>query len=55
MAQIKVAPSAKDVQALRKLMDASQLLARHPDINRCTQDAIDALNGPRLHRAPPGR
>ena len=55
MAQIKVAPTAKDVKALRQLMEAANLLARHPDIDRCTLDAIDALNSPRLHRAPPGR
>ncbi len=55
MAQIKVAPSVRDIQALRKLMEAGKLLARYPDVDRCTLDTIDALNGPRLHRAPPGR
>lgn len=52
LAQIKVAPSAKDVQELRKLLTKAQLLARHPDVDRCTLDTIDALNGPRLHRSP---
>lgn len=55
MAQIKVAPSVKDLRALRELLEGAALLARHPDIDRCTLDAIDALSGPRLHRAPPGR
>ena len=36
-------------------MEASKLLAKYPDVDRCTLDTIDALNGPRLHRAPPGR
>ncbi len=52
MLQIKVAPSVKDVQELRKLLGKAQLLARHPDVDRCTQDSIDALLGPRLHRSP---
>ncbi|MGQ0709114.1 MAG: hypothetical protein ACT4NV_05130 [Rhodoferax sp.] len=50
--QIKVAPSVKDVQELRKLLAKAQLLARHADVDRCTLDTIDALNGPRLHRSP---
>lgn len=55
MAQIKVAPAVKDIQALRKLMETGKLLAKYPDVDRCTLDTIDALNGPRLHRSPPGR
>ncbi len=55
IAQIKVAPSVKDVKALRILLASASLLARHPDIDRCTLDAIDNLSGPRLHRSPPGR
>lgn len=55
IAQIKVAPTVKDIKALRILMAGASLLARHPDVDRCTLDAIDALSGPRLHRSPPGR
>jgi hypothetical protein len=55
MAQIKVAPSVKDVQALRLLLAGANMLGRHPDIDRGTLDAIDNLSGPRLHRSPPGR
>lgn len=55
IAQIKVAPSVKDVKALRLLLASANLLARHPDVDRCTLDAIDNLSGPRLHRSPPGR
>ena len=55
IAQIKVAPTVKDIKALRLLMAEASLLARHPDIDRCTLDAIDNLSGPRLHRSPPGR
>ena len=55
IAQIKVAPTAKDVKALRLLLAEKSLLAKHPAIDTCTLDAIDALSGPRLHRSPPGR
>jgi hypothetical protein len=55
IAQIKVAPTVKDIKALRILMAGASLLAKHPDIDRCTLDAVDALSGPRLHRSPPGR
>ena len=55
IAQIKVAPSVKDVKALRLLMASANLLAKHPDVDRVTMDAIDNLSGPRLHRPPPGR
>ena len=52
LAQIKVAPTVKDLQQLRKLMLASNLLAKH----RLLEEAIDAnlalLAAPRLHRSP---
>jgi hypothetical protein len=51
LAQIKVAPTVKDLQQLRKLMLALKLPA-----NRLIDEAIDAnlalLSAPRLHRAP---
>nr|WP_315473399.1 hypothetical protein [uncultured Rhodoferax sp.] len=51
MAQIKVAPTVKDLQQLRKLMQAKKLPA-----DRLLDEAIDAnlalLTAPRLHRAP---
>lgn len=55
IAQIKVAPTVKDIKALRLLMASANMLAKHPDIDRCTLDAMDNLSGPRLHRSPPGR
>lgn len=55
IAQIKVAPSVKDLKALRLLMAGGSLLAKHPDVDRASLDAIDNLSGPRLHRSPPGR
>ena len=51
-AQIKVAPSVKDVEQLRTLLGNVGLLARNPVIDSATQDQIAALKGSRLHRAP---
>jgi hypothetical protein len=51
LAQIKVAPTVKDLQQLRKLM-----LAQKMPGNRPLDEAIDAnlalLSAPRLHRSP---
>jgi hypothetical protein len=52
LAQIKVAPSVKDLQDLRKLLGQAQLLAKHPAIDQATADQIVALSAPRLHRSP---
>lgn len=52
LAQIKVAPSVKDLQDLRKLLSQAQLLAKHPAIDQATADQIVALSAPRLHRSP---
>lgn len=52
LAQIKVAPSVKDVEQLRTLLTTRGLLARNPLLDATTQDQIDALRGSRLHRAP---
>lgn len=51
LAQIKVAPTVKDLQQLRKLMQAQRLPP-----NRLLDEAVEAnlalLSAPRLHRAP---
>lgn len=52
VAQIRVAPTVRDVQQLRALLTASGLLARHPQVDSATQDQIVALSAPRLHRSP---
>lgn len=52
LAQIKVAPTIKDVQQLRTLLTAAKVLARHPNIDAATNDQITALSGSRLHRSP---
>lgn len=50
LAQIKVAPSVKDLQQLRKLLGPG--LQRHPTVDDATSDMIVALSSPRLHRSP---
>ena len=52
LSQIKVAPSVKDVEQLRTLLENAGLLKRHPVIDSAAQDQITALKGSRLHRAP---
>jgi len=52
LAQIKVAPTVKDLQQLRVLLTQARLLAQHPNIDAATTDMIAALTAPRLHRSP---
>jgi hypothetical protein len=52
LAQIKVAPSVKDVKQLRDLLLKNKLLAANPNMDSATSDQIVALSAPRLHRSP---
>lgn len=52
IAQIKVAPTVKDLQDLRKLLTSARLLQAHPNVDAATNDMIAALSAPRLHRSP---
>ena len=52
IAQIKVAPSVKDLQDLRKLLVSGGLLKAHPNVDAATTDMIALLSAPRLHRSP---
>ena len=52
IAQIKVAPTVKDLQDLRKLLSSGGLLKAHPNVDAATTDMIALLSAPRLHRAP---
>jgi len=52
LAQIRVAPTVRDVQQLRAQLTSSGLLARHRAIDEATEDQIAALSAPRLHRSP---
>jgi hypothetical protein len=52
LAQIKVAPTVKDVQQLRALLTTSGQMAKHKVVDEVTADQIAALSAPRLHRSP---
>ena len=52
IAQIKVAPTVKDLRDLRTLLISAKLLARHPNVDDATSDMIVALSAPRLSRSP---
>jgi len=52
LAQIKVAPTVKDLQQLRSLLLVNGTLARNKALDDATSDQIAALSAPRLHRSP---
>lgn len=52
VAQIKVAPSVKDLTHLRDMMSRAGLAGRWRDVDTAIDDNIAALSAPRLHRSP---
>ncbi len=52
IAQIKVAPSVKDLLALRKALADAGLAGRWRDLDAAVADNLAALAAPRLHRSP---
>ena len=50
LAQIKVAPSVKDLQALQKLLRGTS--TDNSPVLSAINDQIAALSSPRLHRSP---
>ena len=57
IAQIKVAPTVKDLRALQKMLDALSTSSpsaapRWPDVRAAVADNLALLSAPRLHRAP---
>ena len=52
IAQIKVAPSVKDLLAFKKALAAAQLAGRWRDLDAAVEDNLALLAAPRLHRAP---
>ncbi len=52
IAQIKVAPSVKDLLALHAAIVAARLTGRWSEVDTAITDNIDTLSAPRLHRAP---
>ena len=52
IAQIKVAPSVKDLRQLGDAVAAAGLTGRWRDADAAIEDNIAALSAPRLHRSP---
>ena len=52
IAQIKVAPTVKDLKSLQTALILAQLTSRWPDVTLAIQDNLAALSAPRLHRSP---
>lgn len=52
IAQIKVAPSVKDLLAFKKALAATQLAGRWRDLDAAVDENLALLAAPRLHRAP---
>lgn len=52
IAQVKVAPSVRDLKALQKAMADAQLAGRWRDVDVAIAESLQALSSPRLHRSP---
>jgi hypothetical protein len=52
IAQIKVAPTVRDLKALEKAIAAAKLTGRWRDVDVAITESLDALSAPRLHRSP---
>jgi hypothetical protein len=52
IAQIKVAPTVRDLKALEKTMATTQLAGRWKDVDVAITESLQALSSPRLHRSP---
>ena len=52
IAQIKVAPTVKDLRALKTLMIMGKLGGRWRNLDEAIDDNLALLSAPRLHRAP---
>jgi hypothetical protein len=52
VAQIKVAPSVKDLKALHTALILGRFTGRWRDVDAAVEDNLALLSAPRLHRAP---
>ena len=52
IAQIKVAPTVKDLKTLHTLMVAGKMTGRWRHLDEAVTDNLALLSAPRLHRAP---
>ena len=52
VAQIRVAPTVRDLRALEKALAAAQMTGRWRDVDAAIAESVQALSAPRLHRSP---
>jgi hypothetical protein len=52
IAQIKVAPSVKDLKQLQNSITAAKVTGRWPDVDVAIIENLALLSAPRLHRSP---
>ena len=52
IAQIKLAPSVRELRALEKALAAAQWNGRWRDVDIAIAESLQALSAPRLHRSP---
>jgi hypothetical protein len=52
IAQIKVAPTVKDLRQLEAALAAAGLAGRWRDLDEAVRDNLGLLSAPRLHRSP---
>ena len=52
IAQIRVAPSVKDLRQLQAALAAAALAGRWRDLDAAVTDNLALLSAPRLHRSP---
>jgi hypothetical protein len=51
-AQIKVAPSVKELRQLQAALEKAQLVGRWRDLDLAIEENLALLAAPRLHRSP---
>ena len=52
IAQIKVAPSVKDLKALQTVMTLSRMTGKYRNVDAAIAENLALLSAPRLHRSP---
>ncbi|WP_213954255.1 MULTISPECIES: hypothetical protein [unclassified Variovorax] len=52
IAQIKVAPTVKDLKALQTIMTLSKMTGKYRQVDTAITDNLALLSAPRLHRSP---
>jgi hypothetical protein len=52
IAQIKVAPSVRELRALEKALASASLAGKWRDVDIAIAESLQALSAPRLHRSP---